>query len=131
MIAVKEINMRKTQLHWEWPDGREPSEKIAIVVSSIDSESTSFLGLAGSPSIGGNYSDPVIIKGSLIVGQGDLQSQHEVYLRAPKIEMSEISIGENVAVGLTDENVAICVATIPTGIDIPAIEAWLESWTCG
>jgi len=121
-MITKEI----LKLSWEWPAGRSPKQKILVVVDNIETKSNNSIG--NSASMADHLPDPMILKAHVL--DGDVARGTQLSLRLPKMELGNILVNDQVAIGLDQNNISICIEKVPTGFEKEALKQWLQLWTC-
>lgn len=114
------------ELNWEWPNGRQPDHKIAIKVDKLEKYSAGFFGLKKSASIATSQPDPMTLKGKVVAGSASLLGK-QVQLVLPKVELRGAGEQDVIALGILDQQVAICLQAVPSA---DAADAWLAQWQC-
>ncbi len=109
-------------LTWQW--GGTAAGRVAITVSSIEKQGGGLFGINQSPSIAGNLPDARIVTGEVLAGDGS----GTVQLKIPAHELPAVAPGGVLAIMLTQDHHAFCVAVPPvTGA---ALAGWLAAWEC-
>lgn len=111
-------------LTWQW--GGVAAHRAIITVETVKKEGGGFLGINQSPSIAGYLPDPRIVSGSVLAGD----AAGEIRLRMPAYELPPVNPGDLFAIGYTADDMAICVAAAPAGLDAAAAASWLAAWKC-
>jgi hypothetical protein len=114
----------KLSLTWQW--GGVAAHRVLITVDSVNKESAGLLGLGNSPSVAGYLPDPRIIRGPAVAGDAD----GEIRLRMPAYELPPVQQGDLFAIAYTVDDMAMCVARAPAGLNAAAASAWLAAWKC-
>ena len=125
--ASSAASSENTMYQWQWPAGRAATEKIAVTVQEVRKERRGLFGLNRAASIGTNFPDPMVVEGQVVAGPAHLVSR-TVRLRLPKAELGQAASNSVMALGILEDDIVICVASVPE--DTADASAWLADWSC-
>ena len=114
------------KLEFEWPNGREPGHRLAVQVESVKPYKSGWFGLKNSPSIS-KLPDPIEVTAKVLAGNPSLLGE-TIELVMPKLMLEGLSAGDRMAVGVLDQKVCICVASIKA--ETKDLDQWLNQWQC-
>lgn len=118
----------KSNLKWEFADGRKPERFIVARLDRIEKESGGIFGLRRSPSFADSLPDARILEGT---ATGPGAGGGAVSLRLPGPEVPSVRKGDRVAFGIVGANTCICVLAPPANVKDEQLPDWLSKQDCG
>jgi hypothetical protein len=117
------------ELTWQWPAERSIETGLLVRVEAVRPTRRRFMGVRNSPSLAGSLPDPHDVVGTVIHGPDAFRGRR-ITLRVPGAEVTEITAGAIVALGLVEGGrVCVCVEPAPTGTITESV-TWIETWAC-
>ncbi len=95
-------------LRWEWPAERQAQIKLMMTVEKTKAADQGLFGIKKSPSLAGSLPDPVEVTGVITKGDATLINK-SVRLVLPKMELGETGAGDNLLLGVINNNICICI----------------------
>lgn len=118
------------QLQWEAPAGRQPRQKIIMVIDELEAAGKGLLGsIENHPSLAHSMPNPMQMRGPVIRHPADWTAD-QVTLRYPNYKMKDAKVKDRIALAIVPNNVCICIAPVPADVAEPQLNGWLEQWSC-
>ena len=119
------------ELHWQWPEGRRPTHRIAVDVKEIGKWSGGPLGIGRSPSLPNGFADPLELRAAVVFNEPGWTAS-SVSLVAPAEELAGARAGDRLALAIIagSYELCICASKVPPEIQPAALGPWLAAWNC-
>ena len=123
-------NGKKTELVWEWPANRSPQRTFIVKVENIKNYKAGLFGLKQSPSIASSLPDPKYLSGKIIAETNKTLKGREIGIVMPALEISGVSTGDLINLGLLNEDIAICASKLDSKLTDSELTDLVKNPTC-
>jgi hypothetical protein len=114
-------------LKWEYPAGRTAERFLMVRLDKAEKEGGGFLGIGRSPSMADALDDARLWTGT--VTEGDVIGS-QVHIRVPGTDVPEAGQGDQVALGIVEKTICICVRKAPPNLNAAEMRTWFAGQTC-